>query len=76
MTLFLLLTNLIGGLIAVQLFRGDVPPSQQEMSFYQILNAFLAMYQVRIKYYLRVLLMRADFFLRKLDSPCVFCRDR
>ena len=47
MTLFLLLTNLIGGLIAMQLFRGDIPLSAGEMNFYQTYNAFLAMYQVR-----------------------------
>ena len=47
MTLFLLLTNLIGGLIAIQLFRGDVP-ANKEMNFKQTYNAFLAMYQVRI----------------------------
>jgi hypothetical protein len=47
MTLFLLLTNLIGGLIAIQLFRGDVP-ANTEMNFKQTFNAFLAMYQVRI----------------------------
>ena len=46
MTLFLLLTNLIGGLIGVQLFRGDAAPGQNEMTFYQIFNAFLTMYQV------------------------------
>lgn len=47
MTLFLLLTNLIGGLIAMQLFRGDIAQSAGEMTFYQTYNAFLAMYQVR-----------------------------
>jgi hypothetical protein len=48
MTLFLLLTNLISGLIAMQLFRGDIEPSLGgEMTFYQTYNAFLAMYQVR-----------------------------
>ncbi|KAF8337378.1 Ion transport protein-domain-containing protein [Cantharellus anzutake] len=46
MTLFLLMTNLIGGLVAVQLFRGDVPPASAEMNFYQIVNAFLSMYQI------------------------------
>ena len=47
MTFFLLLTNMIGGLIAIQLFRGDLPVSTN-MSFKQTYNAFLAMYQVRI----------------------------
>lgn len=46
MTLFLLLTNLIGGLIAMQLFRGDLDADSDEMTFYQTFNAFLAMYQV------------------------------
>lgn len=46
MTLFLLLTNLIGGLIAMQLFRGDLDQDSDEMTFYQTFNAFLAMYQV------------------------------
>ncbi|KAF8321114.1 hypothetical protein DL93DRAFT_1599778 [Clavulina sp. PMI_390] len=46
MTLFLLLTNLIGGLIAMQLFRGDLSATSDEMTFYQTFNAFLAMYQI------------------------------
>lgn len=46
MTLFLLLTNLIGGLIAMQLFRGDLAADSDEMTFYQTFNAFLTMYQV------------------------------
>jgi len=57
MTLFLLLTNLIGGLIAMQLFRGDIPSSAGEMTFYQTYNAFLAMYQasnIRINRLLRL----------------------
>jgi hypothetical protein len=48
MTLFLLLTNLIAGLFAMQLFRGDITRNSfnsPEMTFYQT-NAFLAMYQV------------------------------
>lgn len=47
MTLFLLLTNLIGGLVAMQLFRGDIEQNTGEMTFHQTYNAFLAMYQVR-----------------------------
>jgi hypothetical protein len=45
MSLFLLLTNFIGALIAVQLFRGDIP-ANETMNFSQLFNAFLAMYQV------------------------------
>ena len=45
MSLFLLLTNYIGAMIAVQLFRGDVP-SSSNMNFSQAFNSFLAMYQV------------------------------
>jgi voltage-dependent calcium channel len=49
MTLFLLLTNVIAGLIAIQLFRGDFNPTtaNTEFTFKQVFNAFLAMYQVR-----------------------------
>lgn len=46
MTLFLMITNLLGGLIAVQLFRGDVPAGNH-MNFAETYAAFLAMYQVR-----------------------------
>ena len=47
MTLFLLLTNFLAALIAVQLFRGDIPADAEEtMNFSQLFNAFLAMYQV------------------------------
>ncbi|EJT98090.1 hypothetical protein DACRYDRAFT_118858 [Dacryopinax primogenitus] len=49
MTLFLLLTNFIGALIAVQLLRGDVPAypdSATPMTFNEMSIAFLGMYQV------------------------------
>ena len=46
MTLFLLITNILGGLVAVQLFRGDVG-ADNNMNFGETYAAFLAMYQVR-----------------------------
>lgn len=45
MTLFLLITNVLGALVAVQLFRGDVP-ADNNMNFAETYAAFLAMYQV------------------------------
>ncbi|KAG9050174.1 calcium channel protein [Tulasnella sp. UAMH 9824] len=45
MTLFLMIVNLLGALIAVQLFRGDVP-ADNHMNFGETYTAFLAMYQV------------------------------
>ncbi|KAG8896276.1 calcium channel protein, partial [Tulasnella sp. 403] len=45
MTLFLLFTNLLGALIAVQLFRGDIR-ADDHMNFGQTYTAFLAMYQI------------------------------
>lgn len=45
MTLFLMIVNLLGALIAVQLFRGDVP-ADTHMNFGETYTAFLAMYQV------------------------------
>ncbi|KAG9016762.1 calcium channel protein [Tulasnella sp. 427] len=45
MTLFLMIVNLLGALIAVQLFRGDVK-SDNHMNFAETYSAFLAMYQV------------------------------
>lgn len=45
MTLFLLITNVLGALIAVQLFRGDIP-AENNMNFAETYTAFLAMYQV------------------------------
>lgn len=45
MTLFLLITNVLGALIAVQLFRGDVS-ADNNMNFAETYTAFLAMYQV------------------------------
>lgn len=47
MTLFLMITNLLGGLIAAQLFRGDVAADSSNMNFAETYAAFLAMYQVR-----------------------------
>ncbi|KAG9004060.1 calcium channel protein [Tulasnella sp. JGI-2019a] len=51
MTLFLLITNVLGALVAVQLFRGDLQtpdsnPDQSPMNFAETYSAFLAMYQV------------------------------
>ncbi|KZS87691.1 hypothetical protein SISNIDRAFT_419270 [Sistotremastrum niveocremeum HHB9708] len=45
MTMFLLLTNFLAALVAVQLFRGDLTP-EASMNFSQIYNGFLAMYQI------------------------------
>ncbi|KAG8959952.1 calcium channel protein [Tulasnella sp. 419] len=45
MTLFLLLTNFLAALIAVQLFRGDVS-QENTMNFSATYNSFLAMYQI------------------------------
>ncbi|KAG8944623.1 calcium channel protein [Tulasnella sp. 424] len=45
MTLFLMIVNLLGALIAVQLFRGDVG-AEEHMNFAETYAAFLAMYQV------------------------------
>ncbi|KDQ07800.1 hypothetical protein BOTBODRAFT_591897 [Botryobasidium botryosum FD-172 SS1] len=45
MSLFLLLTNFLGALITVQLFRGDIQ-STVNMNFAQVYSGFLAMYQV------------------------------
>lgn len=45
MTLFLMIVNLLGALIAVQLFRGDVG-ADNHMNFGETYTAFLAMYQV------------------------------
>lgn len=47
MTLFLMIVNLLGALIAVQLFRGDVG-ADNHMNFGETYAAFLAMYQVRL----------------------------
>lgn len=46
MVLFLLLTNYIAALVAVQLLRGDLPEST-DMNYAQITMGFLGMYQVR-----------------------------
>ncbi|KZO97216.1 hypothetical protein CALVIDRAFT_513490 [Calocera viscosa TUFC12733] len=49
MTLFLLLTNFIGALTAVQLLRGDVPAypdSATPMTFNEMSISFLGMYQI------------------------------
>ncbi|KAL5522184.1 CCH1 [Sanghuangporus sanghuang] len=45
MTLFLILANYIGALVAVQLLRGDLPGAVN-MNFKEVYNSFLAMYQV------------------------------
>lgn len=45
MILFLLLTNYLGAIIGVQLFRGDVS-EDVNMNFSQAFIAFLGMYQV------------------------------
>lgn len=44
MTLFLILANYIGALVAVQLLRGDLPGAVN-MNFKEVYNSFLAMYQ-------------------------------
>ncbi|EGG06060.1 uncharacterized protein MELLADRAFT_48591 [Melampsora larici-populina 98AG31] len=47
MILFLMGINFFAALLAVQLFRGVIPKSDDtEMTFYQMWNAFLAMYQI------------------------------
>ena len=46
MTLFLLITNILGALIAIQLFRGDVGPDDH-MNFAETYASFVAMYQVQ-----------------------------
>ncbi|KAG8883427.1 calcium channel protein [Tulasnella sp. 332] len=50
MTLFLLITNVLGALVAVQLFRGDIEgdnnPNLSPMNFAETYSAFLAMYQI------------------------------
>ena len=45
MTLFLILANYIGALVAVQLLRGDLS-GDVNMNFKEVYNSFLAMYQV------------------------------
>lgn len=45
MSLFLLLANFVGALVAAQLLRGDLS-SDENMNFKEIYNSFLAMYQV------------------------------
>ncbi|KAI5121745.1 hypothetical protein M0805_009034 [Coniferiporia weirii] len=45
MSLFLLLANYIGALVAAQLLRGDMS-SSETMNFKEIYNSFLAMYQI------------------------------
>jgi hypothetical protein len=45
MSIFLLLMNYIGAMIAVQLFRGDVA-SDVPMNFSQAFLSYLGMYQV------------------------------
>lgn len=47
MILFLMGINFFAALLAVQLLRGVIPKSDEtEMTFYQMWNAFLAMYQI------------------------------
>ena len=49
MVLFLLLMTFIAALVAVEFFRGIPDPSNDDtgaLTFYQIFDAFLAMYQV------------------------------
>ena len=46
MVLFLLLTNFIAALVAVQLLRGDLP-EDTDMNYAQLTLGFLGMYQVR-----------------------------
>lgn len=45
MTIFLLLTNFIAALFAVQIFRGVVPEDVQQ-NFSQLWLSYIAMYQV------------------------------
>jgi hypothetical protein len=45
LVIFLLLVTLIASLVAVQLFRGDIPEGDT-MTFSQTYNSFLGMYQV------------------------------
>ncbi|ORY24315.1 high-affinity cell membrane calcium channel [Naematelia encephala] len=46
MVIFLFLMNFIGALMAVQLFRGDLPSDDSVITFSQTYNSFLAMYQI------------------------------
>lgn len=46
MVLFLILTNFIAALVAIQLVRGDLP-EDTDMNYSQIPLSFIGMYQVR-----------------------------
>lgn len=47
MTVFLLLMNVLGALIALQLFQGDIPhDGKAVIDFANIYNSFLGMYQI------------------------------
>ena len=46
LVIFLMLVTLIASLVAVQLFRGDMPEGDT-ITFSQTYNSFLGMYQVR-----------------------------
>jgi hypothetical protein len=46
MVLFLILTNYIAALVAIQLLRGDLP-EDSDMNYSQIPLSFIGMYQVQ-----------------------------
>lgn len=69
MSLFLLLANYVGALVAVQMLRGDLS-SQENMNFKEIYNSFLAMYQVhesQSSMFCGCAHLQSDFLLGELD---------
>lgn len=78
MVLFLLLTNYIAALVAVQLLRGDLP-EDTDMNYSQISLSFLGMYQAGFFALNRKIILTKlsgiDILVRELDNYLVQ-RDR
>lgn len=76
MVLFLLLTNYIAALVALQLLRGDLP-EDTAMNYSQITLGFLGMYQVGLPSSLEkiggMLIRQTDFLIGELDDCLVQC---
>ena len=76
MVLFLLIMVGLASLIAVQLFRGNIPQEDDgehvEMNFKHIFNSFLAMYQVRMTTTLTSLQRTTDRGVHRIAFPLSF----